>query len=238
MASYTQVYWSTACRILSACSGFEGVAPGHLNALTCTATGANTVSLGTGSAMVDGKWYTNTSAQDITIPSAVGGGNTRIDRIVLRANWAGFVVAPTVITGTDAASPTAPAITQTAGTTYDIKLYQALVDTSGNVTLTDERTFANRGVIMRQGGSSTIWSTAGTTNYFPTYGGMQAGAAETTGGSVTVTFPRAFAYAPVVFAASISGSVTASVTSVSATQAVITSGSATVYWLAIGPISW
>jgi hypothetical protein len=78
----------------------------------------------------------------VNIPSAVGGGNTRIDRIVLRASWASFVVRIVRIAGTDAASPTAPAITQTSGTTYDVMLYQALVNTSGTVTLTDEQVWA------------------------------------------------------------------------------------------------
>jgi hypothetical protein len=54
-------------------------------------------------------------------------------------SWASFQAVITRIAGTDAASPTAPAITQTPGTTFDIKLYQALVDTAGTVTLTDER---------------------------------------------------------------------------------------------------
>ena len=91
--------------------------------------------------MVDGKWFENNAAASVNIPSAVGGGNTRIDRIVLRCSWAGYAVSITRIAGTDAASPTAPAIVQTTGTTYDIKLYQALVNTAGAVTLTDERTF-------------------------------------------------------------------------------------------------
>jgi hypothetical protein len=39
-------------------------------------------------------------------------------------------------------TPAAPAITQNSGTTYDIMLYQALVNSSGTVTLTDERVWA------------------------------------------------------------------------------------------------
>src|SRR5690606_18715172 len=77
----------------------------------------------------------------INIPSAVGGGNTRIDRIVLRATWSDFKVEITRIAGTDAANPTPPAITQNSGTVYDIPLYQARVNTSGTVTLIFERQF-------------------------------------------------------------------------------------------------
>jgi hypothetical protein len=141
-AGYTQANLSTAMQIIAACSGSEGVAHEYLNQLAGTVTGANTVAINTGAAMVDGKWYINDASADVDIPDAVGVGNTRIDRIVLRADWAGFDVEITRIAGTDAVSPTAPAVTTTSGTTYDIMLYQALVTTAGAVTITDERQWA------------------------------------------------------------------------------------------------
>ena len=144
-ASYTQIHWSTALKILAACNGFEGVASDYLNDLACTVTGANTVAMNTGGGLVDGKWYYNDASQNINIPSASGGGNTRIDRLVLRADWANFNVSLYRIAGTDAVTPSAPAVTQTSGTTYDIMLYQALVDTDGAVILTDERVYADLG---------------------------------------------------------------------------------------------
>lgn len=146
VASYTQAHLATISEILASCSGFEGVSPTMTNLLGGTVTGANTVQINTGAAVVDGKPYENDAAVNVNIPSAVGGGNTRIDRIVVRASWSGFTARITRIAGTDAASPTAPAITQTSGSTYDIKLYQALVDTSGAVTLTDERDWARPSV--------------------------------------------------------------------------------------------
>ena len=141
-STYSRADWAVIVRILAACSGYQGVAPSYLNELAGTVTGANTVAINTGGAVVDGKPYDNTSSVNVNIPSAVGGGNTRIDRIVLRASWSSQVVRIVRIAGTDAASPTPPAITQTSGTTYDIMLYQALVNTSGTVTLTDERIWA------------------------------------------------------------------------------------------------
>lgn len=141
-ASYTQAQLAIAHKIIAACSGYQGVAPGFLNELACTGAGANTVAVATGGAMVDGLFFLNDASQNMNIPSAVGGGNTRIDRIVLRADWAGFNVSVHRIAGTDAASPTAPAITQTSGTTYDIMLCQVAVDTAGVVLVTDERVFA------------------------------------------------------------------------------------------------
>ncbi len=142
VSSYTQAHLARIAAVLAACNGFEGVAPGYLNVLAGSVAGANTVQINTGGAIVDGKIYDNDAAVNVNVPSAVGGGNTRIDRIVLRVSWAGFAARVTRVAGTDAASPVAPAITQTSGTTYDIPLYQALVNTSGTVVLTDERTWA------------------------------------------------------------------------------------------------
>ena len=142
VAGYTQAHLSTAMEIIAACNGFEGVAPGYGNGLEVTATDDNEVTVNTGAALVDGKWFENTAGVTVNIPSASGGGNTRIDRIVLRCVWGDFEVAIHRIAGTDAGTPTPPAITQTSGTTYDIQLAQVLVDTTGNCVVTDERIFA------------------------------------------------------------------------------------------------
>jgi hypothetical protein len=141
-ASYSQADDADILRVLAACAGFEGVAPGFEDEMACSDGGSELVDVATGGAVVDGKAYINDAVQNIAVPAASGGGNTRIDRIVLRADWANFNVSVHRIAGTDAASPTAPSITQTSETTYDIMLCQALVDTSGNITVTDERVWA------------------------------------------------------------------------------------------------
>ena len=141
-ATYTRSDHAMWSKVLASCNGMEGVAPNYLNKLVGAAGGANTVNIGSGGALVDGKVYNNSAVVAVNIPSAVGGGNTRIDRIVLRAGWTAQTVRITRIAGTDAASPVAPAITQSSGTTYDIMLCQVLVDTAGAVTVTDERTLA------------------------------------------------------------------------------------------------
>lgn len=138
-ATYTRTDHAMWSKVLASCNGMEGVAPNYLNKLAGTVTALNTVQINTGGGLVDGKAYNNSAAVNVNIPSAVGAGNTRIDRIVLRADWTAQTVRITRIAGTDAASPTAPAITQVSGTTYDIMLYRALVNTAGTVTLTDER---------------------------------------------------------------------------------------------------
>lgn len=265
VSGYTQSHWSTAAKILSACNGFEGVAPNYLNSLAGTVTGANHVQIDTGGGLADGKWYNNSAAEDITIISAVGGGNTRIDRIVLRCNWAGFVCGLYLIGGTDAGSPSAPAITQTPGTTYDIMLYQALVNTGGTVTLTDERVMAGQ-LVARQGGSATNWSVTGANNYIPNSLKIQTGVTSVSilnghsAASTSVTFPVAFSDVPIVMVSMrdpLTGGVTVSGGTrwpkpaigavvnyavnvyLDITDDVNNTGAtwtADVYWLAIGPV--
>ena len=195
-ASYTQAQWSTAARIMNACSGFEGVAPGYLEELAVTYIGVNHCHVNTGGAVVDGKWYINgAAALGVTIPNAAP-GTIRLDRIVLQCSWAGFITQVAVLTGTAIAYP---ALTQTTGVTYEIALYKASVTDAGVVTLTDERTLAAP-LIFRQGGHASDWSTVGTTTYFPKTMKMQAGSSQTSNGAtVTVTFPVAFANIPLVF---------------------------------------
>lgn len=142
VASYTQTHWSTAITIMAACSGHEGIAHEQLNEFDATVPSANTVRVQSGQAIVDGRWYESNDNEDVTIPDAVGAGNTRIDRVVLRTDWASFETTIHRIAGTDAVTPSAPALTQTSGTMWDMPLYQALVNTSGTVTLTDERYWA------------------------------------------------------------------------------------------------
>ena len=244
-ATYTRVDWGNIVKILGACSGDEGVGGGALNEYNAT-TSDQHVTIDTGYALVDGKPHTCSAAADYTVISAVGVGNTRIDRIVLRASWAAQTVRLTVIAGVDAASPSAPAITQTPGTTYDILLWQALVDTSGVVTVTDERTWSASPpqVTFRQGGSATVWSTVGTTNYRPAEVIMQVGAVSWDNSIAgAVTFPRAFAYAPLVFTQHMYVAdeldhevVVLTVTTTGFTWGAIGAGDIyTLYWIAIGP---
>jgi hypothetical protein len=125
-------------------AGHEGVVPRFLNTLNASVPAVNTLRIASGGAVVDGKPYYNSSNKDVTIPSASVGEQTRIDRVVLRADWSAQTVRLTRIAGTEAVTPSAPAITQTSGTTYDVMLYRVTVDTSGNLTVVDERTVASQ----------------------------------------------------------------------------------------------
>jgi hypothetical protein len=247
VASYSQAINTSVQMVLAGCNDFEGVAPTVSNALAGTVTDTEEVTIAEGGALVDGKWYINPDPTVVAIPAA-GGGKTRIDRIVLRVSWAAFTVLITRIAGVESAgTPTAPAITQTSGTTYDIMLYQALVNSSGTVTLTDERLLAAPHVARRQGGSATLWNTAGTTNYVPAKTIIQCGAvAHTAASTDMVTFPIAFSHIPIVLVSCHNSNAyiaTAEVITAtnfqawaykSADQSDVT---ATVYWIAVGPIA-
>lgn len=310
---YTQTDASNIFEITAQCFGRNGVAPNYLNSLIPSTIGVNNARIATGGAMVDGKPYKNDANVDVSITSAVGGGNTRIDRIVLRCSWSAQTVRVTRLAGTDAASPTAPAITQNSGSIYDIKICQAQVDTVGTVTITDERDMAlvdtseiandaidaskiatgavdsselaSNAVIAgkiasggvsataqladnivddtkvgdrvpqfyrRQGGSSTAWSSVGTTAYTPGAVRMQAGAnsitiSTSTYNQLSITFPTAFSNIPLILIGLIDNSISqiwnvaaVSITSTGFTARATrtaTSGSDIVVfnWLAIGP---
>lgn len=204
-STYTRADWSNIAKVLSSVRGDYGVGPGLESSMVGSVPSANTVRIAPGGALVDGRPYFNDANLDVNIPSAVGAGNTRIDRVVLRADWTAQTVRVTRIAGVDAASPSAPSVTRTAGTTWDLYLYQALVNTSGAVTITDERDLGADPMGKRQGGSLTAWATPGSVNYPPGTVKIQTGTVNmgtpTVGGSLTanVTFPEAFSGTPLVF---------------------------------------
>lgn len=138
---YSANNWAEVWRALFSNDGGveQGVIRGLTNELAGT-TAANQVNINTGGAVVYGRFYVNDASVAVTIPSATA-GNERIDRIVLRADWTLQTIRITRIAGVNDPAPTAPAITQTADTTWDMPLYQARVTDAGVVTLTDEREF-------------------------------------------------------------------------------------------------
>lgn len=259
LSKYTQSDWAEAAKILAACGNYEGVAPAYEDELACSVGALNKVYVEAGGGVVDGKWHKNSAQSEVDIPSAVGGGNTRIDLVVLRASWSARTVRITRIAGTDASSPVAPSLTQTPGTTYDIPLCEVLVDTAGNLTVTDARTWARPAgitVAARRGGSATAWATKGTTTYTPgNLAKVEVGAeiVPISGGvgGVAMSFPEAFGNTPVFTHAIIapSGQTSARLmfvlTSISASaiQGYIRSdglvstwdGDATLLWMAVGP---
>lgn len=137
---YTRTDWSIVSRILG---WGNGIIPGFLNGFSSTILGANSLRINSGGAVVDGKPYYNSTTVDLNIPSTIGAGNSRIDRIVLRANWSAQTVRLHRIEGADpGANPTVPAYTQTPGNTWDLPLYQVRVNDLGVLSnIVDERVY-------------------------------------------------------------------------------------------------
>lgn len=139
---YSDDNWTDVWSGLFARTGANlGVLRGAANELAVTSSGDNAISVNTGEALVDGTWYQSDAATAIT-PSAPS-SNPRIDRIVLRKSWSAQTVRITRIAGTEASSPSAPSLTQTDGTTWDIPLAQYQIATGAGAisSLTDQREF-------------------------------------------------------------------------------------------------
>lgn len=101
-------------------------------------TGAATpVSIAAGIAFVAGMWYENDASTTLAIPTPAV--KPRRDRVVLRADWATQTIRLARLAGAEAATPTAPALTQTFGTTWEVSLATVYVTTGGVITVTDER---------------------------------------------------------------------------------------------------
>lgn len=113
-----------------------GVYGAELNALSVSGA-ATPLTVASGRALVYGTWYEADASVSVAIPTP--GGATRIDRIVLRKSWVAQTVRVTRIEGVEGGGT--PALTQVAGTTWDIPLAQASTTTLGVITLTDQREF-------------------------------------------------------------------------------------------------
>lgn len=119
-------------------SNYGGVSPDYLNELAVSGA-SSPVSVATGAALVYGIPYFNSATVDVAIPTPAA--STRVDRIVLRASWSAQTVRVTRIAGVEGGS--APAITQSAGVTWDVPLAQVSITTSGVITVTNEREFSS-----------------------------------------------------------------------------------------------
>ena len=127
----------------------SGIHLGYTNECEPTEAAPN-VAVDSGAATIHGFPYENTAALNVNIPNT-GAGDERIDRIVLRANWAAQTVRITRIVGVEAPAPVAPAITQNDGVTWDEYICQARVTDAGAITVTDERTYSDINTQIQQG---------------------------------------------------------------------------------------
>lgn len=100
-----------------------------------TGPASTNVEVVAGAAMVDGSFYENTTTVTIPIP-ANGLANPRIDTVVLRKDWVLQTIRLALLSGTPAASPVPPTLTQTPGVMWEIPLAD-IACASGFVTITN-----------------------------------------------------------------------------------------------------
>lgn len=104
------------------------------------------VRVGLGIAFVRGYYFEVYSTAESLALAAANPTNPRIDRIVVRRDLTNRQLVLAVLQGTAAASPTAPALTQVSGGTWELPLAQVLVPAGAasivNANITDERTYA------------------------------------------------------------------------------------------------
>ncbi len=120
----------------------DGVFLDQLNMFDLSSVAATPVSVASGRALVNGIWYESDAAVSLAIANATA-GNVRVDRIVLRADWALQTVRLTVVQGTNVASnPVPPALVQVNGTTWDVPLWEVQATDAGVLTFfADDREF-------------------------------------------------------------------------------------------------
>ncbi len=200
--TYTEAQWAKLWRAVAG----NGVIAGHLNSLRLT-TAANSFTVDAGGACVDGFVYVNDGTVTQSVPSSAA-GTTRIDRLILRANWSAQTVTVNRIAGTDSGTPTIPGIQTSSGTTYDLPLYYFTINESGAISNVVDQRWPTPGttglVYQRQGGSPTIWSVPGTTSYATVgvvrqlAGSVDVSLSGAASAQVLITYPTAFSGDPII----------------------------------------
>jgi hypothetical protein len=103
----------------------NGVFGGKLAVLQVTPGTGLSVSVGSGQGYINGYWYENDTA--LVLPLAAAATQPRIDSVVLRLDLTARTVSLAVLTGTAAASPSAPALTRN-DTTWELRLANVRVN--------------------------------------------------------------------------------------------------------------
>ena len=122
----------------------SGVLPTD-NRLAVTSSGANTIDVDTGAAIVQGRFYLNDASVALT-PASAGPGLTRKDSVVLECDWDGsgstaqYTVRVITKEGTAVAYP---AMTQTINVRWQDEIYRYTIDDAGAITgITDVRDYS------------------------------------------------------------------------------------------------
>lgn len=111
-----------------------------------TSPASKSVTVALGRAIIRGIIYWSDADVTLTI-SDNASGNPRIDRVVVEVDWTAQTGRLKVVEGTPAASPSAPTLTQTDGTLWQMPLAQIAVANGftsiTNSDITDEREFVD-----------------------------------------------------------------------------------------------
>jgi hypothetical protein len=132
---YTQSQLFTWLRAIVGSSG--GVLANYLGELE-PVLGTGSVIVRDGGAYVYGIPYFNSADVEVTIPTPTMA--TRIDRIVLRADWTEHTVRIARLAGSEGIGQP-PSLTQEPDNVYEIPLAQVTAYTNGTLQLTDQRQF-------------------------------------------------------------------------------------------------
>lgn len=136
---YTSADWSEIMKRFLA----DGYIPGKLNELVVSSVELLKVQVDTGEAMIQGRWYQNDAAKELTLQTA-DSTYDRIDRIVLRLDLSTDErkITAVVKTGVAESSPSAPSL-QRDNTIYELSLAQIFVAAGAgsidDTNITDER---------------------------------------------------------------------------------------------------
>lgn len=138
-ADVYEAQWSQMLRQAAICNGYV---PLHLNELLVygDSTGMQ-VKVKTGSAWIMGHFYM-TDAELTKSIAASDPTNPRYDIVVARLDWTNNIISIAVVTGTPAASPSVPAVTQSSSV-WEIKLARVLVG-AGVTTIAADKVYDQR----------------------------------------------------------------------------------------------
>lgn len=138
-----------------------------------TSPASTSVTVGSGSAILQGIWYYNDADVSVSV-AANSSGSTRIDVIVLEADYVAQTVRVAIEQGTPGAG--IPSLTQTVGTLYQIPLaYLTLANGFSSIAaadITDMREYinipsavgidvTNDSAIVLENGATVIWDSSG-----------------------------------------------------------------------------
>lgn len=118
----------------------EGVLPNFGSTLAVTGS-SSPLHVADGAAVVYGYPYTNSASVSVTVPTPTGG--TTGHRVVLRATWGTTQTVRIALISSANGNSSYPALTQVAGTTWEIPLANLTITTGGVITINDARSLCH-----------------------------------------------------------------------------------------------